>query len=702
MLYYAFTVFLSAFLLFQVQPMIAKYILPWFGGTPAVWTTTMLFFQTMLTGGYAYASWLVGKLNESERGKTHLGLICASLMLLLATGLAWSSPITPDTSWRPQGVSFPVWEIFKILAASVGLPYFLLATNSPLMQVWFSRSHPGRSPYRLYALSNIGSLLALVSYPVLIEPSLALRTQGTFWSLGYAAFAALAALGAIKTMRRVPGSADSPLHTSANSLPLDPPPSARIRALWIGLAACASILLLATTSQITQEVAVIPFLWVLPLTIYLLTFILCFDSARWYSRTVFTIAFFVISALYAFVLAKGPGLYLLIQIGIYSLLLFVGCMICHGELVNLKPHPRYLTSFYLMISIGGAMGGVAVTLIAPYLFRDFWELPIGLLICAILLLVVTIFKRLPAATLRVTRNTATVLAGAIVLLGGILFYSIKATTFDTLLATRNFYGVLRVNETDAATPYVRAYRLTHGAIVHGFQFEDSEIRRFPTAYYAENSGIGLAFLNHPERPGPLRVGVLGLGIGTLAAYAQAGDNFRFYEINPDVIRLAEGEGGYFTFLKDCPAQVQVISGDARISLEQELAAGQSQHFDLLALDTFNGDSIPVHLLTRQALEVYLQHLQPEGILALHISNNYLDLRPVVYNLADDFRLDTAVIETPGGAYRTFPSLWMLVTHNRDFLNQSAIASRSSPRRPGDTNGFRLWTDDYSNLFQILR
>jgi SAM-dependent methyltransferase len=294
------------------------------------------------------------------------------------------------------------------------------------------------------------------------------------------------------------------------------------------------------------------------------------------------------------------------------------------------------------------------------------------------------------------------LAGEIVLLSGILFLYIKATSFNDLFASRNFYGVLRVTEINRDTPDLRAYLLSHGATVHGLQLEASNKRRLPTTYFTEKSGIGLTFLNHPKRPGPIRVGILGLGIGILASYAQAGDTVRFYEINPEVIRLAEGKGGYFTFLKDSPAQVQVMAGDARISLEQELAAGQPQHFDLIVLDTFNSDSIPVHLITRQAFEIYLRHLQPDGILALHISNNYLDLRPVVYNLSDDFQLGTALIETPGDGDRAYLSTWMLVTRNLNFLNQAAIASRNSPRGQNDTRGFREWTDDYSNLFQILR
>ncbi len=708
MMYYAVTVFLSAFLLFQIQPMLGKYILPWFGGTPAVWSTTMLFFQALLTGGYAYAYWLIDRLDEKKQGVVHVALVSAALILLAAAALMWRAPILPDASWKPRGVDFPIWDILKILSIAVGLPYFILATNSPLMQAWFIRSHPGRSPYRLYALSNAGSLLALITYPVLIEPTLTLQVQATLWSLGFCIFALLALYGARQTMRQfdLPFRAEREISESRISrlrfAPLEmTTPNAKIRVVWIALAACASVLLLAITSQISQEIAVIPFLWILPLTIYLLTFILCFESERWYSRAFFTFAFFALSAVYALVSARGTAISLPFAIGTYALLLFVGCMICHGELARLKPHPRYLTSFYLMISLGGALGGIAINLLAPYLFKAYWELPLGLIGCALVLLLATLFNRLPGQTARATRNLATISAGTLVLFSGLFFFYVKTTTFDPVFAARNFYGVLRVLETNARDPALRAYALAHGAANHGWEYIAPEKRRLPTAYYTENSGGGLAFLDHPKRPAPLRVGILGLGIGVLSAYGQPGDVFRYYEINPEVARLAEGAGGYFDFLKACPAQTQIVLGDARISLEQELAAGQPQHFDLLVLDTFNSDSIPTHLVTREAFAVYLQHLDPDGVIALHISNNYLDLRPVIWKIADEFDLGTAVIENPGDNARASLSIWMLATRHRAFLTQPAIANRTSPRRM-DIAHFRLWTDDFSNLFQILR
>lgn len=495
---YTLTVFLSAFLLFQIQPLIGKCILPWFGGVPSVWSTSMLFFQVLLVGGHAYAHWLVGRLSARKQRIVHLALLGISLCLLLVTGLVWDSPITPGAHWKPSG-KFPMWQIPKTLAVSVGLPYFILSTTNPLMQTWLNYHDPERSPYRLYALSNAGSLLGLVTYPFLVEPALVLKTQANLWAWGYIAFAVCVGYGALRTRRLNAAVAG---HAAGSTAPKARPlaegearPGLTIRFFWVALSACASVMLLATTNQISQEVSVIPFLWVLPLTLYLLSFILCFSSKRWYSRIGYTVALFIGNAIFCWLFYYGQeALNILVQIGVYSLVLFLCCMICHGELARLKPHPRYLTSFYLLISTGGALGGIAVNLVAPYVFTGFWEFPVGLLGC---------------------------------------------------------WGLLLI-----------------------------------------------AFL-----------------------------------------------------------------------------------------------------LTKEAFDTYSSHLQPDGILALHISNRHMDLRPVVQELADYFRLGTALINDEGDGGRVSSSMWMLVTRSEKFLEQPQIAGQSSPQPAYP--GFRLWTDDYSNLFQIL-
>jgi len=700
--YTVLLVFLSAFLLFQIQPLISKYILPWFGGAPSLWSTAMLFFQVLLMGGYAYADCLVSRLGPRRQGIVHLALLGFSLILLLALGLAWDSPITPNGRWRPQGTEVPQWQVLKILAVAVGVPYFILSTTSPLLQAWLHYREPGRSPYYLYALSNAGSLLGLLTYPFLVEPVLALRTQANLWAWGYVVFAVCAGYGALSTMRLNAGPLGHRVRPRTPAAGLQAEGEARpgvgVRFLWVALSAAASVMLLATTNQISQDVSVTPFLWVLPLALYLLSFILCFASPRWYSRTGYTVALFAGTLVFCWAFYYGRGT-LLAEIAVYSLVLFICCMVCHGELVRLKPHPRYLASFYLLISAGGVLGGVAVNLVAPQVFKGFWELPVGLLACWVMLLL-AFARDWQADQGRRTRwLTDTLLMGGIAVLCVVLFLYVGKSHANVLHSSRNFYGVLWVREMNAGEPERQAYKLVHGMTLHGFQYVQEEQRRLPTAYYTEESGVGLALRHLPRRDAGLRVGVIGLGVGTLAAYGRPGDTMRFYEINPEVIRLAEGEGGYFSYLENCPAHVQVVPGDARVSLERELATAGSQQFDLLVVDAFSSDSIPVHLLTREAFDVYLRHLQPDGILALHISNRHVNLRPVVQQLADHFQLGTAFINDEGEGVRRFWSTWMLATRNEEFLKQPQVAERASP--PHSYTGFRLWTDDYSSLFQIV-
>lgn len=700
MFVFGLTVLLSAFLLFQVQPLVNKYILPWFGGTPAVWSTSMLFFQVLLTGGYAYAYWLAGQRSTRKQCFVHLVLLGCSALLLILLGLVWDTPITPGAAWKPLGVGFPIWHIFKILLVSVGLPYFMLSTNGPLMQAWFSHVYPERSPYRLYALSNVGSMVALVSFPFLFEPVMALRTQADLWSWAYVVFALFAGFLAVRTARVEPVVGAAPSREETPTAAVESRPAVRVRVLWVLLAASASVMLLATTNQISQEVAVIPFLWVLPLTLYLLSFVLTFSSERWYSRRWYTLALLVSSVLFVWILVSDTSFGYLAQIVIFSVVLFVCCMICHGELVLLKPSSRFLTSFYLMVSIGGAIGGIAVSLIAPLVFTGFWELPLGLLSCGVLRVIVAVVERPAPQSRRSLVRFSAFLAIVMVSLVVVLT-QFSAAFLGVAEASRNFYGILRVTEATIGDSRERVFKLTHGETVHGFQFWDAVRRSQPTAYFTEESGIGLALRHYPFPESGRRIGVLGLGIGTLAAYGESGDTIRFYEINPEVVRFAEGEGGYFTYLKDSAARVELVLGDARIMLERELEAGEPQQFDLLVLDAFSSDSIPVHLLTKEAFDTYLQHLRPDGLLALNISNRYLDLRPVVWRLADDFQLESLLIESAGDGAARFASTWMLLSPDEGLSSVREIASRSSPR-PESYRPPRLWTDDYSNLFRFLK
>jgi hypothetical protein len=707
MLYFAFSIFLSAFLLFQVEPMIAKIILPWFGGSSAVWSTVVLFFQILLTGGYAYAYWLLK--GKQRREIIHLVLLGVSLVLMLSLELVWKSPITPSANWKPMGTASPAWGIFKLLFISVGLPYFLLSANSPLIQAWFDRTYPKKTAYRLYALSNIGSLLGLVTYPVLVETSLTLPWQGRAWSAGYLVYVVLAGFGAIRSLRRRQAETAGPV---AEPQPEQSRPPASHYVLWIALAATASILLLAVTSEITQEVAVIPFLWVLPMTVYLLTFVLAFSGERWYSRQFFLLLLFGATLLASWALGRSDDLNILEQIGIYSLALFAACMVCHGELYRLRPHPSRLASFYLMVSIGGALGGLVINFVAPLFFKGFWELPLGMALCWLVFLATTLVSRPSKRWIFIANELLLVSALIIAIVRS--YQQIQADLIHDLFIQRNFYGVLRVRQFnfDAVIPihleaigqYIRDYHrfeLIHGVTVHGFQFHDDNLRKLPTSYYGKTSGVGLAILNDPKRGKGMRVGILGLGIGTLAAYGQPRDIYRFYEINPAVIRLAQGENSYFTYLSDSQAKVEIVPGDARLSLEGELAAGEKLNYDVLVLDVFTSDSIPVHLLDEESFQDYLQQLSPEGILAIHISNRRLDLVPVIWTLADHFGLARDVIYDVGDGVDTYQSEWMLLARDPALLVNPAISSRARDMT-GYVSDVRLWTDDYNNLFQILK
>ena len=690
---FIFSITLSAFLLFILEPLIGKTLLPWFGGAPAVWSTAMLFFQVLLTGGYAYAAWLSHL--TRRRALLHLGLLALSLAVLLGLGLAWRSPLTPAHALKPTGAIPPVLDFFLLLAVSGGLPFFLLSSNSTLVQSWFARSFPNQSPYRLYALSNLSSLVALLAYPFLVEPYLSLPWQGWLWSLGYLAFAELAAFSTLRVMRTPPAA-------PAPALAAVPAPPARDYILWVLLSACASILLLAITGYLTQQVAVIPFLWVLPLAIYLLTFVLAFSGPRTYSRLVYVFLLLPVILLYDWAMANGSLLAIPWQVGIFSLVLFVGCMVCNGELYRRRPAAPRLPGFYLTISAGAALGGLLVTLLAPALFQGFWELPLGILLFCLLFLVVGRGPKGEGFQAELLSNLGVTLLAIAVLVSGVrAFLFIGSDLTGSIRSQRNFYGVVRIRQTGAPGDPNFSYQLIHGNTIHGAQFFGPGQRDIPTVYYGPNGGVGLALLNHPRPAAGLRVGALGLGVGTIAAYGRPGDLYRFYEINPLVIQLAQGQGGYFTYLKDTRAAVQIVQGDARLSLESELAAGQAQKFDVLVLDVFSDDAIPVHLLDEQAFALYLHFLQPDGVLAVHITNGYLDLLPVVWGLADHFHLNRSVIEDPGDGHFTSASTWVLLASHPSVLAGPAIAGRARPLA-GYTTSLRLWTDEYSNLFQILK
>ncbi len=684
MFFFVASIFLSAFLLFQLEPMVGKMILPWFGGTPAVWSTLMLVYQVLLTGGYAYATWLIRR--RKRQWFMHLDLLGLSIIVLALRGLFVSSPVMPSMSASLQTVTSPIWEIIKMILFSVGFPFFMISSNGPLIQVWFSRMYPRRSYAPLYAISNAGSLLGLLTYPFLVEPNFSLRSQGWLWSLGFLCFGFLTSIIAIRSGRTVPSQPEVDTVRSVSR-----PSSARL-SLWLALSATASLFLLSVTNQISQDVAVIPFLWILPLTVYLLSFILTFSGERGYHRKLYAYLFVASGALTLYVLLNATRLHVYWQILAYVLLLFTACMICHGELYLLRPSHEHLTTFYLMVSIGGAVSAVFVTLIAPLLFNGYWEFFIALAMAGAVLLTVLRSQHEEIARARFLLTIFLLLT---------VMLSVLSTYFSgALFAQRNFYGVIRVREVTEGDR--AAYVMLHGITVHGMQFlSDFPTSKTPTTYYVPDSGVGLAILNHPKYGHNQRVGLLGLGAGTLLAYSQPGDIYRLYEINPAVVDLAAGMGDYFSFVSDSPADLTTISGDARLSLQHELDAGQRNEFDILVLDTFSSDAIPVHLATRESFALYLAHLAPDGIIAAHITNLHLDLQPVFWQLARYYGLSMVRVNYPGDPKGGYASHWILLSRDPALLQIPAIQEHSVDLSKYSTN-LRLWTDDYSNLFQILK
>jgi hypothetical protein len=678
MLFYSVTIFLSAFLLFEVQPIIAKMILPWFGGTSAVWSTCMLFFQVILLLGYAYAHWLQ-RLAPRRQAAGHIAALAASLLVL---------PILPNPGWKSTTVTQPSLRILALLTVTVGLPYFLLSSTSPLLQAWYARTHKHGMPYRLFALSNFASMLALLSYPVLIEPNLATRSQGIGWSVVYVGFAGVCALTAWRSAAVAGWTPRTEIGEAG------PAPGWRDRALWLALAATASVLLLAVTTHLTQDVAAIPFLWILPLALYLLTFIICFEAPRLYHR-----AFFVpllIASLLFMAYRLWPGrtsLHMRPAIVLFSIALFTCCMVCHGELSRLKPHPRYLTGFYVTISLGGAAGGLFVGLIAPNLFRAYYEFPIGLTLCALMAFVVWSRDLLP---FRQSIKGWALVALSLLMCGYLYFIGVDIYEMveGYRVVERNFYGQLRV--VDSGDPKVdddAVRRFIHGTINHGEQSLVPEYRTKPITYFCEPTGIGRAM--RAQEGAPRRIGILGLGCGTLAAYGRPGDTLRIYEINPLVIGIANRE---FSYLRDTPAKVEVALGDGRLVLESE----PDQHFDILVMDAFSGDSVPVHLITREAFQTYFRHLKPDGILAVNVSNSYLDLRPVIERAANAFHKSAYYYSfTPSDDDEfCFSCGWTLIMDPSTAAAHPELQKKAELLRP--ERPFRLWTDDFSNMLGILK
>lgn len=694
---FVLAVFLSAFLLFQIQPLISKYILPWYGGTAAVWTTCLLVFQLLLFCGYAYAH-LLNRFGQRAQPVVHLALLLGVCVI----------SIVPAEEWKPAGDEDPLSRIVLMLLATVGGPYFALAATGPLLQSWSCLVFPGRTPYLLYALSNAGSLLALLSYPLLIEPFLTGRQQAAVWRSGFAVFVVLCALAAWRAWRV--GSVQETACTGESTSEL--PPSRGRRMLWVGWSACGVVLFMAVTNQLTLNVASVPFLWVVPLGIYLLAFIVAFSGERAYPRRLVAAAFVIALGSIAALLelevlytARTPfNVPILVKIGIYALALFVLCLVCHGELYRLRPAPRHLTSFYLSIACGGALGGITVGVLAPRFLVLYQELHFGLLACAVLY-VVTRFGDPASRLYRGGPRWAAAAAGlAVAALALVLTHQTALLLEGSVRTRRNFFGVLRVREAARSDPARHAYTLFDGGIIHGQQFVRPDLRREPTTYYSRLTGIGRV-LKLRQQKGPLRVGIIGLGAGTLAAYGRPADYFRFYEINPNVVDVARTG---FTYLAETAAGWEIVLGDARLKLEQE----PSQRFDVFVLDAFSSDAIPIHLLTAEALDVYERHLAADGVIAINISNLHFELSAIVYRHADSRMFHALEVRNQHRPEQlTMAAAWMFLSRDTAFMNEvlstlkplhEAEELRLGNRPPERHAHVRTWTDGYSSLLPILK
>ncbi len=800
----------------------------------------MLFFQIVLLGGYLYADIISRFFRIRSQLIIHATLLVGSLLLL---------PIVPSELWKPTGTESPTLRILLLLLATIGLPYFLLSTTGPLVQAWFGRRYAGQSPYRLFALSNLGSLLALLSFPFVFEPVIPTATHAMAWGWGYVLFAACCIATAVLA-QRVPltpavldsNKANGPVPASKHPdlVAGDDQPLAGIRLWaaglwWLLLSLVPSVLLLATTNHICQDVAVIPFLWIAPLSLYLITFIICFDRPNWYRREFWGVLFIISMSLGIYCLYNDRQFGMLRQVGVFLSVLFVASMVCHGELAKMRPSVKHLTLFYLMISVGGALGGVFVVLVAPRIFIGFDELywalfanaalatgriivsteqPVlyrlflfgsaALMIVVLLMMMFNIdvtetLKRqslprvlvginLVAVTIaalghRMTRFTprssdqaelgwrnrmaeqvlpSLTLLGVLALAfaywfwpfvlgdhfplisgaaltvvamaglfcqgqffrrphwgqafaslflvisaiaaGGLLYSKLRTPRPELSDRSRNFYGLLAIehqfSEIDG-----ELLTMMNGQINHGFQYAKPESRMIKTGHYGEQSGIGLAVSLHPSRLNnqPIKMGVVGLGAGTMSAHTRSGDSIVYYEINPDCVEMAYDK---FYFLTDSPAsdKTQVFTGDGRILLERQAKEGQLQQFDILVIDAFSGASIPQHLLTKECFELYRQHLKPDGVIACHISNAHLNLRPVAQALAETAGFDLRLIPfspelySKDGFFQKY-SLWALFSNNRELLNHPNILKRHEPWNDPQR---ALWTDDFGGLWPVFK
>ena len=650
-----------------------------------MWITCLVFFQTALLAGYLYAHALRGRRSARVQSALHVGAILVSLPALLLL-------VTLEPGPGAAGVdAYPTLGVLRLLAATVGLPDVLLASTRPLLQHGLARRRGAALPDRLYALSNLASLVALLAYPVVVEPFVPWRAQALGWAGVYGGFAVLSALAALRAAR---GGAAGPAGEGSAAEAPPQAPGLGERAFWVLLAGAASLLLLAVTARLTRDIIPAPLLWVVPLGAYLLTFVLCFEWPRLYWRPLWLGLVLPVALVGVAHLGRGgfDDLPVLWRATMFVGGFFLCCMVCHGEIARRRPAAPWLTAYYLLIALGGALGGLLAGVAAPLLSSHIVEFPAGLILVGLGGLLAILQGVWPRFGRRAQLAATVLLPFALGLYVMYVVDGLRASERGYRLA-RSFYGQLAVRDEGEPGARDAARTLVHGGTIHGTQWLDPAVRRAPTTYYCPTSGVGRALAKLPEDR-PRRVGVIGLGTGTLLTYGHRGDAFRVYEINPQVLRVAETE---FTFLADSRADVVVLLGDARRTLEQEAP----QEFDLLAVDAFSGDAIPAHLLTREAIELYLRHLAPEGILAVHVSNHFVNLQPVLAAAALEVDRPALNVIAEGDARRLcYASQWILILPPNGRQWYATLWLHGADAEP--LPGFRTWTDDLWSLYPVLR
>ena len=670
---FAIAIVASSFLIFLVQPIMAKQILPWFGGAAGVWNTCLFFFQFVLLLGYVYAHALVRWLSPKQQVCVHIGLVVLSCMSL---------PIAASIGWKTGEVE-PALRILLLLSATVGLPYFVLASTSPLLQAWYSRFQT--APYWLFSLSNAASLAGLLAYPFVLEPRLTVSDQAKYWSAGFLVFGAISAIVALFGIARL-----RPGHGGPTIRPRDKTSNAAAteKATWVLLSALSSLLLVSMTSFISQNIASVPLIWVVPLSIYLITFVIAFAGGQFGGRAIggpalaFGLAIAVIYRTEDWISAFYWSL------PVFLLGLFFVCLYCHGRLAATKPDPSGLTEFYVLVSLGGALGSLTGSILAPLMLNADFEMVFALSAVG------AMFALQQRQDKRIWRFGAFGLAAAIIIVSG--FQIIREIQSARVLA-RNFYSSLRIVDIGPSTGRWR--RMEHGQIEHGAQFLDPARRGEPISYYGRSSGVGLAIARQRGLSSgqPLSIGVIGLGAGVIAAYGERGDRIRFYEINPQVVDLAYRE---FSYLADSKANISVALGDARLVLDQE----PPQHFDIMIVDAFSGDAIPMHLLTREAINIYRKHLTDRGALLFHISNKFIDLEPALARLAIEEQLEARIAtdepDTEDGLTPFADSDWVVLVTDPQWFESSELAE-SMVELDVPHEG-PAWTDDFNNLWSAVR